>query len=283
MKRPLAIALLLAPVAAIAATATVVQPRPYGYLVGDTFEQRVLLEIEGRACELPEPLAKDKLGVWLLRRGARFERDADAQRWLVLDYQVVNASKDLDRFTLPALKLRCRDGRLLETPDWPMTAGAIVQQHAGDDQGLPTMLDDQSPPRRDLAAPRRWLRGSLALLALSLGAWFGWWRWREWRAAQRLPFARALHELRRLGPETEAAWRCLHRAFDETAGLAMSRERLAQLYAAAPSLAPAREQIEQFFAASERRFFGGEHRPFAVLPALDLARRLRALERDAER
>jgi mxaA protein len=266
-----------------ATPATVVQPRPYGYLVGDLFEQRVLLEAEGRAVELQDLPGKDRLGVWTLRRGSHLERDDDGRSWLVLDYQLINASKDIDRYLLPAYTLKAKNGVTLDVPEWPMTAGAIVQQLAGDDPGLPLMQPDAPAPLLDVAGPRRGLRRALTLLASTLAGWAGWWRWREWLAARKLPFARAQFALTRLAPETVEAWRCLHRAFDETAGLAVSRESLPALFARAPQFVSVKAEIEAFFIASEQRFFGGQHLPFEREPVRLLCRRLRALERGAER
>ena len=282
--RRLALVVLLLTMSAVAQAtpATVVQPRPYGYLVGDLFEQRVLLEADSRTVELQDLPGKDRLGVWILRRGARVERDHDGRRWLRLDYQVINASKDIDRFILPAYSLKGKGGAILDVPEWPMTAGAIVQQLAGDDPGLPLMQPDTPAPQLDVVAPRRRLQRSLVLVAMTLIAWAGWWRWREWLAARKLPFARAQFALARLGPETVEAWRCLHRAFDETAGLAVSRETLPALFARAPQFAAARAEIEAFFIASEQRFFGGQHLPFEREPVRALCRRLRALERSTE-
>ena len=101
----------------------------------------------------------------------------------------------------------------------------------------------------------------LAGLAATLIAWLGWWIARNRRDAARLPFARAWRELRRQGmtnggtDETDAAWRTVHRALNETAGFVVQLSSLPRLLARAPWLRPMQPQLEQFYLRSEARFF----------------------------
>lgn len=86
-------AMILAIEAGAAATAgtiaTVAQPRPFGYVVGDLVTQRVLLhsahsdfEPDFEPAALPDA---QRLNVWLERRAPRIESTADGRRWLVVD------------------------------------------------------------------------------------------------------------------------------------------------------------------------------------------------------
>jgi mxaA protein len=64
--------------------AVVIQPRPFGYVIGDLLTQRVLLENSGASFE-PARLPKaERIDVWLERRGAHIESGADGRRWLIV-------------------------------------------------------------------------------------------------------------------------------------------------------------------------------------------------------
>src|SRR5690606_18252838 len=54
--------------------ATVQQPRPFGYFIGDILTQRVLLEAAGRELEPTLPRA-ERVGIWFERRPARIETE----------------------------------------------------------------------------------------------------------------------------------------------------------------------------------------------------------------
>ncbi|MDP3294767.1 MAG: hypothetical protein Q8M37_08510 [Nevskia sp.] len=260
-------------------------PRAYGYLVGDLLLQKVQLSVDGQPVELAELPGRDRYGVWIARRATRIERHADGTRWLVLEYQIVNASKDVDVIALPKLKLRTTTPDLfIEVPDWPITVGAITAAQIRNQGALPALQPDRPAPVIDTDAIRHPLKLVLTALAAVLLAWLAWWRWREWQASERLPFARARRELRHLAPDSEAdsdaAWRCLHQAFDATAGRVVQPASLALLFRAAPHLEAARDVIERFYAESAARFFGG--RDGTSLSPNALCAQLRAIEKQHE-
>lgn len=260
-------------------------PRAYGYLVGDLLLQKVQLSVDGKPVELAELPGRDRYGVWIARRATRVERHADGTRWLVMEYQIVNASKDVDVIALPKLKLRTTTPDLfIDVPDWPISVGAITAVQISNKGALRALQPDRPAPVIDTDAIRHPLKLSLVALAIVLLAWLAWWRWREWQASERLPFARARRELRHLAPDSEAdsdaAWRCLHQAFDATAGRVVQPATLALLFRAAPHLEAARDVIERFYAESAARFFGG--RDHTSLSPNALCAQLRALEKQHE-
>jgi hypothetical protein len=131
---------------ALAATETgamVEQPRPFGHVVGDVIVQRVLLMHGGRAIEplaLP-PLVRE--GVWFERRAARIETLADGRRWLVLEYQIINAPRDQAIARLPAWSVQSSDGDVvLKVPEWPLTVQALAPEPAAPD-GAPALRPDR--------------------------------------------------------------------------------------------------------------------------------------------
>jgi mxaA protein len=95
------------------------------------------------------------------------------------------------------------------------------------------------------------------------------------------PFARALREMRALDDREPRAWQALHRAFDRTAGRAIQSATLPVLFERAPQLAPARAQIENFFAQSNSLFFGSA--ATNGVPIRALCAELRRIERHHER
>lgn len=258
------------------------QPRPYGYLVGDTLVQRVQLAVDGRPVELVELPRRDRYGVWIVRRGAAIETRADGSRWLAMEYQIVNASKDVDVISLPKLSLRTTTPEVfIEVPDWPITVGAITASLVRNQGGLVPLQPDRPAPSVDPAPIRHRLLQVLVALGITLALWLAGWRWREWQASRRLPFGRAQAELRRLDEQSDAAWRCLHQAFDTAAGRVIQPASLGALFAARPELEAERGAIERFYAESAARFFGGQ--PQAGIAPRALCARLRAIERAHER
>lgn len=112
--RCLAAALLaaasLACAAGPAAQAVVVQPRPFGYTVGDLVTQRVLLVRAGRPFEPSELPTAARVNAWLERRAAHVESSATGERWVVVEYQVLNAPRALATIALPSWELASADG-----------------------------------------------------------------------------------------------------------------------------------------------------------------------------
>ena len=102
------------------------QPRPFGHVVGDVLTQRVLLAADRPPApeSLPGP---QRLSAWIERRSVRVERAADGRRWLVVDYQVVNAPLSPTTVRIPAWGLA---GDALQpelrVPAWPVGVSPIT-------------------------------------------------------------------------------------------------------------------------------------------------------------
>jgi mxaA protein len=262
-------ALLAGAAAAAPRDAVVQQPRPFGYTVGDIATQRVLLAPDFTAAMLPEPL---RANLWLERRPARIETAADGRRWLVVDYQVVNAPRTLANIPLPAWEL----GPALRVPATTISVAPLT---------APTAPGEALPLRPERAAPavpteamQRRLWAWLAALAATLAAWLAYVGWNAWRDRRTLPFSIAERELRTTVADPAAAHRTLHRAFDRTAGAVLHAGALAPLFQRAPWLRPLQPQIARFYADSAGLFFGAGLPPDA-LPPQALCRQLRRLER----
>ncbi|WP_280151603.1 calcium incorporation protein MxaA [Piscinibacter sp. XHJ-5] len=264
--------LLLALAAGAAPAATVEQPRPFGHVIGDVLTQRVLLHDDGHEVTATAPPA-GRVGPWLERRPARVERDSAGRRWLVLDYQVINAPRDVSVVSLPALTIATQAGAPLSLPAWPVSIGPLTRPGA-----LDPMRPDRPPAPRPTETLERQLALAIGALAFVLLAWLGWWAARQWRDARALPFARAWRALRRLDPAGGEAWLVLHRAIDASAGRVVQSATLSRLFVDAPQLAALRTRIEDFYRRSDQRFFADE-RAGPPYPLLDLCRALREVEK----
>lgn len=265
------------------APARVEQPRAFGHTLGDVLTQRVLLAIDGKPVELTKPPAPGRVGVWLERRPTRIERDADGQRWLVIEHQLINAPQALTALTLPALDLQTSGG-LLGVTAWPFSAAPLTPRNAFGEGALDALQPDRAAPAVDTTSIRRQIALWGGLCIATLLTWGGWLAWRSWRAGRSQPFARALRELKGLrsrGDDAPEAWQALHRAFDRTAGRSLQPASLPRLFERAPQYAPLRADIERFYAQSAALFFGAE-RPADALPLRSFARRLRDIERRHE-
>lgn len=266
-----------------ASPASVVQPRAFGHVIGDVLTQRVLLVQAERAVEPAALPAADRVGLFLERRTPRVERDGQGQPWLVIDYQVINAPRALSATTLPALAIATTAGTTLNVAAWPISLGPLTPAEAfGQGELLPLRPDRPVEPL-STAGIERQLKMALGALAALLLAWGGWWAWRNHREAQRLPFARAWRELRRLDGASPEAWLAMHHALNATAGRAVHGATLPRLLAEAPHLQPLQARLGEFFRQSSARFFAVDASTSAPatapFPLRELGRALREAER----
>jgi mxaA protein len=241
--------LLMAMAAQQPAPAVVEQPRPFGYVVGDLVTQRVLLTTQAPTALPPV----QRVNIWFERRAPRIELDSNQRRWLVVEYQVINAPQALTSVQLPAWQLET-GGTKLEIPAAPIGIAPLISNSSS--ANAVELRPDREVSIIDTAPVRARLLSWSIALGITLMAWLIWFRWRNWRDSLDRPFARALHELRGIDETAPEAWQALHRAFDRTAGRVLQIETLPTLFERAPQLQPWRAEIERFFSQSSERFFG---------------------------
>lgn len=257
--------------------ATVQQPRPFGYVLGDVITQRVLLE-HGGARFTPEDLPRgQRINVWFDRRPPRIETAADGKRWLVVDYQIINTPQILETVTLPAWTLQSSAGASLEIPAWQISVAALTPVAAAPRVTGELRPDRPAPTINTAPIVRQLIVWSAAFL-LVLASWLGWVQQRNLRDRANKPFARAWHEIKQMDENAPEAWQALHRAFDRVAGRVVQSETLPQLFTQAPYLADLHARIEQFFKQSSERFFG-EKTPQQPLSVRTLCRELQQIEK----
>ena len=261
-----------------------VEPRPFGYTVGDVLERTVLVDPLREGTLDPASLPKPgRYGRWfqlrevtLLPGGVRFT------------YQVVSIPPQPDQENQPSLSMRVigPDGRARDGEIGPFTVAMAPVAHVGPNEVIQAseLRPDMDPKPIDTS--RRWTRVILyatvltvlaaVQLCLALARRFG-----SRRAG---PFARALRSLRRAplrGDDVAArseALRRLHQALDEAAGRTLALDNVALLFRAQPWLAPARAGVEALMEQSRAAFFG-EAPPPGRARLLSVAAQLADLER----
>lgn len=250
-----ALALFAGAALAVAGDAVVHQPRAFGYTVGDIAVQHVLLAREGHAFEPAALPAPARISAWLERRAARVEAAADGARWLVVEYQLVNAPRSLATISLPGWELPGAAGAapLRIAPAALSIAPLTAPARAGE---APPLRPDHPAPRVDTAAMARKLALWLSALASCLAGWLAYAGWSAWRARTALPFTCAQRTLRAQQSASPAAYLALHQAFDRTAGRVVHAGTLDALFERAPHLQALRPRIERFYAQSAALFFG---------------------------
>ena len=262
-----------------AIAALVEQPRPFGYVVGDLIEQRVLLEAANRAVDLVSLPPQVRLGVWLERRPSRIVSDLQGRHWLVVDYQLINAPQGLTTVNLPAWQLSTQSGQQLNIPQWPISVGPLTGRTVIAQGGLQQLRADRPAPLVSTEPIIHQIEIGTGLLVLTLALWGGWLLWRNWRDALERPFARAAREMRGVDDDAPQAWQALHRAFDRAAGRVVQTSTLGSLFERVSYLEPLRPRIVEFFAQSVEYFFGDPSRARRAVSVQALCNDLRKIER----
>jgi mxaA protein len=272
--------------AAPAVPATVEQPRPTGYFVGDLVTQRVLLQDHNLPLTPSSLPAGGRVNAWFERRQSTMVTDPALHRWLVVQYQILNAPKAVTVAMLPMWRLAAKSGGVAETLIVPATSinvAPLSPPGSPEQVGTRDLRPDRTPPPIETAPIRRAIATSAIGMVLTLLVWLGWVIWRNRRAAASQPFARALREMQALDDREPRAWQILHRAFDRAAGRVIQLATLPTLFERAPQLTSVRPQIEEFFTQSSRLFFGAPATGAANSLPRELCAELRRIERRHER
>jgi mxaA protein len=265
--------------------AVVQQPRPFGYVLGDTLTQRILLQSAGRNLDPAALPPAERAGLWFARRSSRVALADDGRPWLVIDYQLINAPQALMAVNLPPVTLKSKTSNdVLTVAEWPISIAPLTPRAAFAKGGLQELRPDHPAPTLPTRALRRQLEIWSGAFALTFVIWLGWWLVRSLRATANQPFARALRAVMRSGNDNQAAWLALHRAFDTTAGRALQLSTLPALFKQAPQFEPQRAAIEQFYRESSLQFFGpGKRTPSATWSLRSFCTTLRRIEKQHER
>lgn len=270
-----------------------IEPRAFGYFLGDTLARTVEIETgpddEIVTASLPRTGAST---YWLEIRDidTRSKRHGDGRlHTLTLTYQSFYAPIDPKKVTIPPLEIAIRGPAGSETATIPpftlimAPLREIFPEKSGETSETFLRADVKPGPRRSghvrtgaLAAAGL----SLALLLL-LARDLAWW---PFSARPARPFSRAAREIARALAEGGAGYRAalvaLHRAFDRAAGHRLLASDVGKFLEAHPEHRETGTEVERFFTASRTVFFGEAEREGEMrLPPAELKQLAAALAR----
>jgi mxaA protein len=313
----LVLALLFPPVLSRAQTIVeieVIEPRTFGYVVGDTIRREVLLTLQSdyrldraslpeggrldRWLELADPELRTESG-W---RGRRYH--------LILTYRLRSAPPAVETISIPQENLRIvsgrtPDGRLAQTTLIPALRISVAPvTAAGDTHDLTgsSLQDDRAPVPISVEPRQRrlaWTSAALLVLLMLATCRRGV---RAFVERRKLPFAMAVRELRRLHSRSGAAasvgasaapglaaggaaqdaarLRIVHEAINRTAGRTIFAHNLDDFLAAHSEYAGLRDDFDRLFVASDHLFFNvGPPPDSAAQGLLRLCQLCRRIER----
>jgi mxaA protein len=257
-----------------------VEPRAFGYTLGDVIERRVIVEVQSPYALAPKSLPRPgRIGAWLELRvpDVKAIRSDGGNRYeIALVYQLVNSPNEVRTLALPQADLEFSGGArpIRETiPEFLFTAGPLTPEQIVARGPLDEMQPDVAPPPVPTDAIRKRLAGyaaaaAVVLLILAYAMWGI-----PFLERTRGPFARAIGEVKRLArardeAATRKAIRRIHRAFDETAGRAVFASEVPSFLARHPRYASLGPEIARFFELSRQEFFAGGARESGALPWL---------------
>ena len=260
-------------------TATTIEPRAFGYQVGDVVSGTVRVHVpNGLALDeasLPKPGARGKaLELRSVVRSSAAEPGGRALT-LTLDYQVFLSPAQTRTLETPTLSLRFLGQpreQVVRIEPWPVTVAPLAPVDVSARRGLGELQPDAAPPLIATAATRWRLlaEGLVALLLLGylaqvyLGA--------PWWARSQRPFNRAWHDLRKRRvdgsqpasqpvsqpvsqPAIRAAIQRLHAALNASAGEVVFEAGIDRFVGAQPRFGHLRDDLVAFLRLSSREFF----------------------------
>ena len=278
-------------------------PRAFGYFLGDLVQVQADIRVDpGFTVQRPSLPKPGRVTYWLDLRAVAVEERREGDATLIrlrLTYQDFYAALDSRTLDVPGFSLTIEsDGKgglttaTAQVPAWKIGVSPLraVQPERRDDPAE-YLLPDGRAPRLD---PQPATATALTLLTLAVLALVPLARDRAWGpfAPRRgRPFALGLKALRRVKRKARGddlyreALLVLHRALDATAGRRVLADDLTLFLVSHPAFREQEQNLEQFFAASRRAFFGRETeaaaRAFPLSEVEALLARLTAAERSA--
>jgi mxaA protein len=239
----------------------VLNPRTFGYVIGDTFDRQI--NVNGSPGLALDKRSLPRLGrqsAWLTLISADFQtrRHAGAGDVLVrLRYQIRNAPTRIRTIRAPSFDLRFTDGS--HATDAPIDSLPVIVSPL-----FPADLSAEATPLRPDRMPQRLSVNAplvriiiYAALAVAILAYL----FVVPRILHRNgPFTQAYRIIRRAAAVHDPgayrrALRALHRAFDQTAGRRVFADHMNAFIAEKPQFADLREATARFLHISRREFF----------------------------
>ncbi|MDD2833149.1 MAG: hypothetical protein PHD12_03955 [Methylotenera sp.] len=265
-----------------------------GYRVGDVAHQSIEV-ITPKGYHLDEnslpAIGKGAANIELRHADWKHTDFADHTRHLIhLEWQVFRVMQEARYYALRPLHLQFHHKKQTLNID-------IKPAHVLVSSVLPSQMNkDTMALRADIKPKLRDTSIYLAVLALTTFmfllslVYFTWhFDWLNLRARKLQPFRRAYREIKseikkmsstNNAQTTQAfkAMQILRSAFDTSAELTLTIERLSLLYQHCPWLIPKQQEIEHFYLVSELAFFAGEQPKLSLLQLKRLSHQLMRLE-----
>jgi mxaA protein len=268
-------------------------PRPFGYVVGDVFEQELILSAKaGQRLDqkqLPKP---GRLNAWLELRNLTIDESSSGATTAYrvrLTYQLPNAPVAVRVIELPAQRfvlLQADTSIEVNSTEWPITIGPITPDEVLARDGLEAMRADAPPTLIDTTAVKQRLVGYAVALAALLLYWCYRYFGIPYLNRQRRPFTRAYREVDKLVRSAEPsayhrALEHLHRALNETAGKSLFVDNIDPFLANRSIPSGLAAMTREFFQASRNEFFagGGASGHYSIAWMQDFCRAWRDVER----
>jgi mxaA protein len=274
-------------------------PRPFGYFIGDVIRLEVDIAVDAPFTIVPGSLPKPRsVNYWLdLRSVAVDDRGTGTNERsyrIALEYQTFYAPLEPRALMIPGFTVTMSDGSArieAEVPAWPFLMSPMREIRPQPSRPAALLRADVTPPPASAAKAVVVAIGcGVAAPALFgvLAYYYAWW---PFSRSRRRPFARARVAMRRAlagdmhGEGYLAGLVALHRAFDAAAGRSVMADDAKSFVVSAPTFGRLEPEIDRFFQASRRAFFGAD--PAGAMAALPpdalstIAARLAAAERAA--
>jgi mxaA protein len=269
------LALMAATAAEAAANVSMrmIEPRSFGYVVGDVFRR----EAEIFA---PDPYRLDPASLpapghqtyWLDLKSVDLSEKSVAgghSYRLILDYQTFYVPLQPTRLSVPGLTLKFTGGTQsieAEVPSWSFVAAAIreIAPEKPEEGPVGYLRPDAVPTLIDTRRERVTFAIALAGAAIALLLLARHQAWWPFRVRPSRPFTLAARAIGRRAAQSmdRDAYRAslldLHRAFDASAGRRVLAEDVPIFLKGHDAFAPMSEDIARFFASSRRAFFGND-------------------------
>ncbi|MCK9607025.1 MAG: nonribosomal peptide synthetase MxaA [Methylomonas sp.] len=239
-------------------------PRPFGYVIGDEIQHRIVIETRQDVKLILDSLPKQgELNRWLNLNRVSVVSDANPGETVVeLLYQVFYAPNEVKMLSVPAFTLRFdQAGKTLEksVPPWHFTLSPLKELAVRkDESGLDYMRPDALPT--PLSTRQQWLAVYVGLsLALCISLYLAYLHglFPVW-PKQRI-FKRALRELSDHSQQDMGrGLAVVHHAFNVLNDQPLFKHRLQTFYQAHAEYRVAAEQIERFFEFSDKVLFAGK-------------------------
>lgn len=270
-----------------------VEPRAFGYHVGDLVEREVVVHApDGYVLDeatVPRPGARGKaLELRSVVRSSESESGGTVHR-LQLGYQVFVSPPEVRTLEIAPFSLGFKgEGRdqAVRVDAWPVTVAPLVPVEVSPRTGLGEMRPDATAPLLDTRASRQRLLACGVVVLLCLAYLAHVYLALPWWGRRQRPFAHAWRQLGGLpadspAPERRAAFQRVHEALNRTAGEVVFEQGVDRFVAAQPRYASLRADLLAFFQQSRREFFADDSPADGSRWLVEFCRKCRDAERGA--